>query len=558
MSKYIKQLFLHKVTYLLLAVYIWLLTEVATMCFDIKAENGYFTVDFLYPIVNYSIFYFLILLVTSVQYFGTFQKYSMQEALDALSYRKGEKKQVLCLLLIHVVLTLFLMGYCICLYAVFFHVSSDFLWHILINIMVNVGMCGVLALVIGKCLSIPTSNLLRVLLLAAVICITSPVKNEINFLLNLDASIIEIFPENANFSVNGYLGYPVQIQLIAMIVFWIMSHLAVLAFYFHKSMKKIVYPPLYILMAIVCFGIFMTPRTNLTGFGKEASLVYSQLHYRGLQQSEKKEAGFSVEGYRMDLKASNQLKVKSTLLVENTGANDKLCAFTLYHVFQIKRIYNQWEDNLRYQRDGDYLYVYVPEGTKEITFEYEGNGCPFYGEYAGIYLPAGLPYYPIAGFHKVYDEENICFSQITLPKAVPFEVHVDYPGKVYSNLTKDEKFPIQERDRHSTENFSGTVKEVMFLSGFVNEIQYEGYRFLFPSSYNESRILDDIKETVDGFEAFEGELKESLSNKVFIWMPDINGADREAYFDDLVMCYMFKKEYMLNWYKDQYINKKEQ
>lgn len=60
MAKYIKQLFLHKVTYLLLAVYIWLLTEVAKMCFGIKAENGYYTVDFLYPIVNYSICYFLI------------------------------------------------------------------------------------------------------------------------------------------------------------------------------------------------------------------------------------------------------------------------------------------------------------------------------------------------------------------------------------------------------------------------------------------------------------------------------------------------------------------
>ncbi|MCM1159947.1 MAG: hypothetical protein NC412_01880 [Roseburia sp.] len=558
MAKYIKQLFLHKVTYLLLAIYIWLLTEITKMCLVIKAENSYYTTDFLYPIVNYSIFYFLILLVTAVQYFCTFQKYSMQEALDALSYRKGEKKQVMCLLLVHFVLTVFLMGYCICLYAISFHASSDFLWHILINIIVNVGMCGVLALVIGKCLSIPSYNLLRVLLLAGIICITSPIKNEINFLLNLDASIIEIFPENANFSVNGYLGYPIQIQRIAIIAFWIVIHLAVLTFYFHRSMKKIIYPFLCILVAIACLGIFMTPRTNLTGFGKEASLVYSQLHYRGLQQSEKKEAGFSVESYQMELKVSNQLKAKTTLSIHDTGTNKEPYAFTLYHVFEIKRIYNQWEDNLSYQREGDYLYVYVPEGTKEITFEYEGNGCPFYGEYAGIYLPAGLPYYPIAGFHKVYDGENICFSQITLPKAVPFEVHVDYPKTVYSNLIEDEKSPIQERGRHSPQSFSGTVREVMLLSGFVTEIKYEGYRFLFPSSYNESRILDDIKETVDGFEALEGELKKSLSNKVFIWMPDINGADREAYFDDMVMCYMFKKEYLLNWYKEQYISKKGQ
>lgn len=557
MAKYIKQLFLHKITYLLLIVYIWLLAEVTKMSFGIKAENGYYTVDFLYPIVNYSIFYFLILLVTAVQYFGTFQKYSMQEALDALSYRKGEKKQVLCLLLIHIVLTIFLIGYCICLYVVSFHASSDFLWHILINIVVNVGICGILALVIGKCLSIPSSNLLRVLLLTVIICMTSPIKNEINFLLNLDASIIEIFPENSNFSVNGYLGYPVQIQRVAIILFWITVHLAVLAFYFHKHIKKILYPCLCILAAMVCLGIFMMPRTNLTGLGKESSLLYSQLHYRGLQQFEKKEADFSVTGYQMDIKASNQLTFKTTLSFGDISTNEEPYAFTLYHGFQIKKIYTQPDDILSFQRDGDYLYVYAPAGTKEITFEYEGTGCPFYGEYAGIYLPAGLPYYPIAGFYKVYDEKNICFSQISLPKAVPFEVHVDYYGKVYSNLAKEKDSPNQKRGSKNTENFSGTVKEVLFLSGFVKEIQYKGYRFLFPSSYNESRISDDIKETVDGFLAFEGELKNSLSNKVFVWMPDINGADREAYFDDMAMCYMFKKEYLLNWYKEQYIDRKE-
>lgn len=556
MTKYIKQLFLHKVTYLFLVVYIWLLAEIAKMCLDIKAENSYSTVDFLYPIVNYSIFYFLILLVTAVQYFGTFQKHSMQEVLDAMSYKKGEKKQVLCLLLIHAVLTVFLIGYCICLYTVSFHASNDFLWHILVNIIINFGMCGVLALVIGKCLSILSSNLLRVLLFAAIVCITSPIKNEINFLLSVDASVVEIFPENANFSVNGYLGYPVQIQRVAMIMFWIVIHLAVLTFYFHKHLKRILYPLLYILAAIVCLGIFMTPRTNLTGLGKEAALLYSQLHYRELQQFEKKEAGFSVARYQMDIKASNQFTFKTTLSIENICTSEEPCAFTLYHGFQIKKIYNQSEDILGCQRDGDYLYVYAPEGTKEITFEYEGNGCPFYGEYAGMYLPAGVPYYPIAGFHKVYDEKNICFSQISLPKAVPFEVHVDYHGKVYSNLTKEENSPNQMRGRKNTENFYGTAKEVLLLSGFVKEIQYDGYRFLFPSSYNENRILADIRETVNGFGEFEGDLKSSLSNKVFVWMPDINGADREAYFDDMVMCYMFKKEYLLNWYKEQYIKQK--
>ncbi len=557
MAKYIKQLFLHKVTYLLLIVYIWLLAEVTKISFNIKAENGYYTVDFLYPIVNYSIFYFLVLLVTAVQYFGTFQKYSMQEALDALSYKKGEKKQVLCLLLLHVALTIFLTGYCTCLYTVSFPASGDFIRHILINIMVDIGMCGVLALVIGKCLSIPSSNLLRVLLLAAIFCITSPIKNEINFLFHINASIVEIFPENANFTVNGYLGYPVQIQRIAIILFWIVVHLAVLAFYFHKHVRKILFPSICILAAMVCLGIFMMPRTNLTGLGKEAALLYSQLHYRGLQQYEKKEAGFSVKGYQMDIKASNQLTFKATLSFEDIGTNEEPYAFTLYHGFQIKKIYTQSDDILGFQRDGDYLYVYAPETAKEITFEYEGNGCPFYGEYAGIYLPAGLPYYPIAGFHKVYDEKNICFSPISLPKAVPFEVHVDYHGKVYSNLAKDKNSSNQRHSIGNTEDFSGTVKEVLLLGGFVKEIEYEEYRFLFPSTYNESRILEDIRETVDGFSAFEGDLKNSLSNKVFVWMPDINGADREAYFDDMVMCYMFKKEYLLNRYKEQYIEWKE-
>ncbi|MBD5544603.1 MAG: hypothetical protein HDR01_10305 [Lachnospiraceae bacterium] len=413
--------------------------------------------------------------------------------------------------------------------------------HIILNIIINIGICGVLAIVTGKSLSLLSSDFLRIIVLAIVICIVSPIKNEINYWVGFDTSMIEVFPENSNFVANGYLGYPVQIQRVAVILFWIALNLIIIEFYFNKNVKKIVYSAVWGFFAIICLLVFLIPHTNLTNLGKKSSMLYSQTHYLGLLALEKKESGFVTKGYDIELTISNQIKASVTVSIER-NREEKELLFTLYHDFSVTKIYDQSGNDLTYRRDGDYLSIDSTNDMKNITFVYEGNGCPFYAEYAGIYLPPGVPYYPIAGFHKVYDEKNRCFYKMELPEAVPFSIQVNSSQKIYSNLSMDD-----------SGSFKGCVKEVMLLSGFVNEIDYEGCRFLFPATYDEDRILKDIKETVNKFQDFKGGLKESLTDKIFVWIPGINAADREAYFDDLVMCYMFKEEYLVNWYKEQYI-----
>lgn len=541
MKNYLKQFFLHKAVYLLILVCGFLLFEISRTCLYIKEEDSYYTINILYPIVNYSIYYFIILLLTSVQFFHSSCKYHMQEALDGISYKKSEKGQILCIFMLHTIFTFFVMGFCLLWYLCCFKIVPSLFIHIMLNITVNIGICGVLAIVTGKNLSLLSSDFLRIIVLTAIICIISPIKNEINYWIGFDTSFIEIFPENSNFIVNGYVGYPVQIQRTALILFWIALNLIMIEFHLNKSIKKVIFSALWSFAAIICFCIFLIPHTNLTGLGKKGSILYSQIHYLGLPASEKKEKGFCVKGYDMELDISNQLKASVTIDIEK-DKEEKEYIFTLYHDFLINRIYDQSGNNLAYKRSGDYLSIDAADDTESITFEYKGNGRPFYAEYTGIYLPPGVPYYPVAGFHKVYDEKNRCFCKIELPEAVPFSVQVNSPQKVYSNLP-----------RNDSGSFTGCAKEVVFLGGFVKEIYYEGYRFLFPSIYNEETVFKDIKETAGKFQDFKGGLKESLTDKVFIWLPGINAADREAYFDDLVMCYMFKEEYLVNWYKEQYM-----
>lgn len=541
MKSYLKQFILHKAVYLLILVCGFLLFEISRTCLYMQEEDSYYTINILYPIVNYSIYYFIILLLTSVQYFHSSCKYHMQEALDGISYKKSEKGQIFCIFILHVIFTIFVMGYYLFLYLCCFKAVPSLLIHIMLNIIVNIGICGVLAIVTGKNLSLLSSDFFRIIVLTAIICIISPIKNEINYWIGLDTSFIEIFPENSNFIVNGYVGYPIQLQRIAIILFWIFLNLIIIEFYLNKNIKKIMYSAAAGLVAIVCLCTFLIPHTNLTGLGKKSSMLYSQIHYLGLPASEKKESGFRIKGYDMELDISNQLKASVTIDIEK-DKEEKEYIFTLYHDFLINGIYDQYGNNLVYKKNGDYLFIDAVNDIESITFEYKGKGRPFYAEFTGIYLPPGVPYYPVAGFHKVYDEKNRCFCKIELPEAVPFSVQVNSQQKVYSNLSGND-----------SGSFTGCVKEVVFLGGFVNEICYGGYRFLFPSTYSEEVVLKDIKKTVEKFQDFKGGLKESLSDKVFVWLPGINAADREAYFDDLVMCYMFKEEYLVNWYKEQYM-----
>ena len=76
--------------------------------------------------------------------------------------------------------------------------------------------------------------------------------------------------------------------------------------------------------------------------------------------------------------------------------------FTLYHGYQVAKVTDETGDALPFTREGDYLTV-TPQGElSSLTVEYAGSSPMFYSGSQGVCLPGCFPYYPWAGYRKIF------------------------------------------------------------------------------------------------------------------------------------------------------------
>ena len=79
--------------------------------------------------------------------------------------------------------------------------------------------------------------------------------------------------------------------------------------------------------------------------------------------------------------------------------------FTLYHGYQVAKVTDETGDALPFTREGDYLTV-TPQGElSSLTVEYAGSSPMFYSGSQGVCLPGCFPYYPWAGYRKIFYAE---------------------------------------------------------------------------------------------------------------------------------------------------------
>lgn len=492
-------------------------------------------------IIRYAVFYFVALLVCAVVYFDIYRKYDMKEALEAISYRKAEKKQMLCFVLVHIFITLlFVIGMC-GLYMSMGEYEPVLIGHMCLNILINYGLVGVLAILIGKNISNMTHAIVKLLVLAGVVLLVSQIKIELLAGTFIDLSFLEIFPENIDFIPNGYIGYVIQLQRVMVILFWICLQLVLLGFYYKK---QIIQTGIWGLLMIASFVMVLLPRTNLTSMLLENGSIYAtnMYYWMGEQQAQQKKVDFEVTSYRMDLNIKNQLYAKVTMELASDQKPEKYF-FTLYHEYKITSIYDENGNQLKYAHSGDYLAIDAKEALQTVTIEYEGTGTPYYSEYVGTYLTPGFPFFPIAGYHIVFNRDNLVFENLELDEKTDFFIKIHSDKKYYCNLPEVEK-----------NVFKGKSKELFLLNGMVEEYKIGETRFLFPTTYNKALVIEYIDTFMGEYEKKEETFRKSLKNKTFVWMPIINCAEREVFYDDLVMCCLFEPKYLSDYYQTQYVN----
>lgn len=485
----------------------------------------------LFPFIKNAVYYFAALMISSISYFEIYSKYSTTEVLDSIAYKKADRNQLVVVIAWHFLFTSVILMVGMAGAHFVLHASKDLLLHMAGNLLFHYTLIGLLAILTGRNLAYLSNGYLRIPLMLIIIFLISPIRANAFYGQKLDFSLLEIFPDNIDWVPNGYLGYPVQMQRLAVILFWIVCNLIILSVIYKKNDILI---GTGLILSFLLLRISMLPGTMLTGSSASGAMNQSQTYYQPLLEdhiSEKREPDFAVTRYTMEFTVTNQLAAVVTMELSN--AAKKQYPFTLYHEYQIEKITDQNGRNLKYQRKNDYLIIQGGNTTETVTIQYHGTGTPFYSEYAGTYLTCGLPFFPMAGFFPVYDRENMCFTGHELEQTAEFDIRINAYSDFYCNLEMKDK-----------NHFAGKDRVLFLLSGMVQEYRVGDIRFLYPSTFQKNLVEEQLSLFIRRMQAEHPEYMRELSGMTFVRIGMMNEVQPVKY-RKVIMSELFTCDYLM-------------
>lgn len=313
-----------------------------------------------------------------------------------------------------------------------------------------------------------------------------------------------IVPIYVGWEPNIHTGFTISFDKISKFIFFIALSVLVFnfshskRFFYVKKKTHILISAVIVAVAVVgVFSQFSTPQLDLSASG----VAVDNKYYNAAEQTEK-DVGFKIEKYDINLSAFAVLKAEVGIFLEEN--EEAKYEFTLYHGYDILEITDSLGDKLPYERKCDYLTVYGNE-LSFIKITYKGSCDKYYSNYSSVFLPGGFVFYPVPGFHIVYDMETEGgFNKICLDYDVEYTVNVDCIKTIYSNLDENEK-----------NNFTGYANSIMLISGYINEIKIEDTTVYYPA-FDTMYTPEFIKSETEDFISRNSELK-----KIFV-IPRIN------------------------------------
>lgn len=286
------------------------------------------------------------------------------------------------------------------------------------------------------------------------------------------SKILEFFfiaPNSLRWTPNEQTGLILDINKISQLLFYIVLSVMIFIIINNKSRIEKIWKS--IICLIFCLFLLLgycipisVPKMDLSASGNVNDELY-YLYYKDSQQE--KTADFHVEKYDLEFSTYLNLKAKAKVYIDNK--NLKSYNFTLYHKYKVSKVTNQNGMLLRFIQDHDYLTIISDNNEIEyLCIEYYGGSVQYYSSYAGVFLPANFSYYPIPGFHKMFDE-YYGFLDNSLPYNTTFNVEVNSLKKVYCNL--------EERGKNQ---FSGNANSITILSGFYDTLKINDTSVIYP------------------------------------------------------------------------------
>lgn len=436
-------------------------------------------------------YYFVVIALLAFDYFREIPDADVMEIVQVSGRRLQNDWLQFVVMLQYIVLSVVLFfGF-----SVFYFGAADSLTSQLVNYLCKVsivymGLNGIAAVLCGWFLARRTSKIIGYVCIFLFCFLFGNVMiDNIKLLSFIDTEAVKYFrpffimpegflQEDGSVCVNDQVLYPIHLSQICRILFWIFLIGMGLVSCYRFRMKK----PVVILLgglSIVSFCYMIQPISfyaHTNAYDQSDATWYDEILYveKGREQQEKN-VEFVIECYQMNVRLGQNMKVDAWLQVSQAGLD--VYEMTLYHQFKIVDITNQNGTELEYSREGDYLTIYnETENLDAIHIIYQGGSAYCYANAEELYLPAWFPYYPMAGFHYVYDVDNHMYVNNMPETEAEFDIRFNSGSKIYSDLPET-----------GENHFAGTAKGAVFVSGFYTQTEMRNgvkciYSYLDPYS----------------------------------------------------------------------------
>lgn len=277
-----------------------------------------------------------------------------------------------------------------------------------------------------------------------------------------------LVPHSIDWTPNYLTGLIFDINKISLLLLYITLSFLFVALISSKSKKEKIWKAAICSIVCICLliGYFMpvsNPKYDLSSSGYTYDAEYYNYNKNHIKEEP---VSFNVEKYDMKLSAYFNLKANVKVYIDNKNLDEY--KFTLYHKYKVLEVTNQDDKKLDFSQDCDYLIIYSSGKTEYLNIKYYGGSSQYYSSYTGINLPGNFYYYPVAGFHKMF-ENYYGFICRPLQDDAIFNVEFEYPKTVYCNLNEIEK-----------NKFSGTADSLTILSGYYKTEMIEDTVVYYP------------------------------------------------------------------------------
>ncbi len=335
--------------------------------------------------------------------------------------------------------------------------------------------------------------------------------------------LLNILVPSATWTPNDAIGYSILPYRFATLLLWVSVLTLGIVLSLHKREKKKIKATVSALLAVVFLAVYLLPSSKLTmGNLLSGDVVHfpgnDEMFYyeRYSDHIVSEEADFSITDLSMDFSAVLELNATVTIKVDKTDLD--AYKFTLHHCYKVKEVLINGE-NTDWERNYDYLEVYnANANAQEITVKYSGHSDRYYSNIQGTFLTGSIPFYPIAGYYDIYDENNQNLYLKQKSDYINFDIRVSSPGKYYSNLEETEK-----------NHFAGKAKSFFLLSGLYKEKDIDGIRIIYPYMDTDDAFIEYYIPDIEDF------INSDFYNgaKTYIFSPSLNQHNFEQmYFCD--------------------------